>query len=204
MASSTSGDVGYPIDEPIVSTSDAQEQQIVKSELHEESINIMDLNGHCQLELLERLALADLCSMAEVCTHFNALTKKMFALKHKNVVLSSINGESGKYTLKQACSLLRNFGNMIEDLTIDVSKLNICTAINSKFRENWHEQKMLKHIPNLKKVDNIQKLLTLIRRYCVATIDKLEIEYCSQTQIGEFFPLTRIRSQYMTSKYIFY
>lgn len=91
---------------------------------------------------------------------------------------------------------------MIEILTVDVSELDICTAINSKLGENWHEQKMLKHIPNLKKVDHIQKLLTLVRRYCVATIDKLEIKYCSQTQIGEFFPLTRIRTQYMTSKYI--
>lgn len=158
------------VDAPAPSTSDEPERKrkLAKSNVKKEPVTIMDLNDDCSFELLDRMPLTDLCSMAEVCTHFKALAQRFFSLKHSTVALSSLaNEKGGKYTLKQVRGLLQNFGNLIRVLIVDLTKLD--------------------------NEEHVQKLLILIRRYCLATIDEMVFEnHPNADKVGEFIATTYI------------
>lgn len=158
------------VDVPAPSTSDEPERKrkLPKSKVNKEPVTVMDLNDDCNFEFLDRMSLTDLCSMAEVCTHFKALAQRLFALKYSNVALSSLaNEEGGKYTLKQVRGLLQNFGHLIKVLTVDLTKLD--------------------------NGEHVQKLLILIRRYCMATIDEMVFEnHPNADKVDEFIATTYI------------
>lgn len=110
--------------------------------------NLLDINNHCLFEILERMDLRDLCSIAEVCVHLKILAQNTFLKKYRMVSLSSLTDPiTGKSSLAKVRQLLYNFGPLITSLTIDEDGL-----IN---REQYG------------------KLLALVRKYCFETIEEV-------------------------------
>lgn len=107
---------------------------------------ILDLNEHCLLELMQRMNLADICTLAEVNVHFKEVAQKFFATNHRYVSLSLLADETGKFTLVKARQMLYNFGSLISSLTMDLNDLN----------------------PD----DDCGKLIFLVRKYCFNSIDE--------------------------------
>lgn len=86
---------------------------------------MIDLNEQCLLEVMQRLKLSGLCSMAEECDHFREVAQKFFSIKHREVSLTSLaDTPDGKYSVSKVRQLLHNFGHLIESLTIDYTKLD--------------------------------------------------------------------------------
>lgn len=112
------------------------------------STNMMDMNDHCLFEMMSRMGLRELCSMAEVSVPLKGFAQQVFTLNHSHVSLTSLaDPQDGKYTLSKVRQLLYNFGPYIKSLTIDESSLND--------REVYG------------------KLLQLVRKYCLDTLDKI-------------------------------
>lgn len=112
-------------------------------------MNFLDLNNHCLLEIMSRMELRQLCTMAETNVRLKELAQQFFATKYRtNVSLSSlIEPTTGKYALTKVRQLLHNFGHMIGSLTIDDNEL----ADRELF----------------------PKLLSLVRKYCFQTVDEV-------------------------------
>lgn len=116
-------------------------------EVEKPQTNILDMNTQCLLEMLRRMGLSELCTMAEVNVQLKRLAVDVFAVNHRNVSLTSLaDPTTGKYTLTKVRQLLYNFGHLIHTLTIDETSLDD--------REQY------------------AKLLQLVHKYCVETVEK--------------------------------
>lgn len=111
----------------------------------------LDLDDYCQLEILKQLSLNDLSAMAEVCAQYKDIVQNFFITKYRNLNLASlVETENGKFTLPQLRRLLYNFGHLITSLTINLDMLNDRSGST--------------------------KLLGLLSKYCIPTIDELTFE----------------------------
>lgn len=127
---------------------DEKDATLTAPKVKESSLQMLDMNDLCLLEMLRRMDLRELCSMAEVNVRLKDFAQKVFATKHRTVSLSSLADPiDGKYTLSKVRQLLYNFGQHIKSLTIDESRLND--------REQYG------------------KLLLLVRKYVLETVDEL-------------------------------
>lgn len=124
-------------------------------------IQFAELNEECLLEIIQRMKLGDICSMAEVCVRFKVIARKFFTVKHGKVSLSLLaDTPDGQFSLLKVRQLLYNFGNLISTLTIDLDQLD-------------------------DPVD-CAKLLSLVGKYCLSTIESLEFPNQPNDRLGEF------------------
>lgn len=134
---------------------------------------LIDLNEQCMLEVLQRLKLSGLCSMAEVCVYLREVAQKFFAIKHRKVSLTSLaDTPDGKYSVFKVRQLLYNFGHLISSLTIDFGQI---------------EDR-----------DDVCKVLTMVRKYCLDTIDELVFMNQPNERVGERFVLSLLGGELMT------
>lgn len=160
---------------PGLSSSNAADKSDVKRKVARKvspALKITDLNEQCQLEILQRLNLAELCAMAEVCIPMKEVAQNFFSVKHRNVDLSElITTENGKYSLTKVRQLLYNFGHLISVLTIDIGKLD--------------------------DRDNLPKMFTLIRKYCIETLDKMVFTSQPNERVGEYIMISFLGTELM-------
>lgn len=124
-------------------------------------LQFTELNAECVLEIMQRMTLDDICTLAEVCIRFKEIAQKFFTVKHGKVSLSSLaKTPDGKFSLLKVRQLLYNFGNLISWLTIDLNQLD--------------------------DPEDCAKLLSLIRKYCFTTIDKLEFMNQPNDRLSEY------------------
>lgn len=136
------------------------------------STKITDLNEQCILEIMQRMQLADICTLSEVNVRFKELAQKYVRIKHHQLNVSLlVHTPDGKFSLQKLRQLLYNFGHLISTLTIDLSEL--------------HES------------DDCAKLFSLIRKYCFHTIDKLEFLNQPNDHIGEYIMCLLLGSEIM-------
>lgn len=118
----------------------------------------MDMNDHCLLEIMERLELRDLCTMAEVCVRLKKLAQKFFASKYRQMSLTQLADPiNGKCTMSKIRQLLYNFGYLIKSLTFDYKILHRMNA------DKTSQEEIL--------------VFAFVRKYCFDTIDEMIIFY---------------------------
>lgn len=120
------------------------------------SLKMMDMNDHCLLEIMERMELRDLCTMAETCVRLKKLAQKFFATKYRQMSLTQLADPiNGKCTMSKIRQLLYNFGPLIKCLTFDYKIL---------------------HRMNTDKTSQEEILVfAFVRKYCFDTIDEMII-----------------------------
>lgn len=84
------------------------------------ALKMMDMNNDCLFEMMERMELRDLCTMAEVCVRLKKLAQQFFVIKYRQLSLTQLADTStGHCTLQKICRLFYHFGHLIKSLTID-------------------------------------------------------------------------------------
>lgn len=120
------------------------------------SLKMMDMNDHCLLEIMERMELRDLCTMAEVCVRLKKLAQKFFATKYRQMSLTQLADPiNGKCTMSKIRQLLYNFGPLIKSLTFDYKILH---RMN---KDKTSQEEIL--------------VFAFVRKYCFDTIDEMII-----------------------------
>lgn len=116
-------------------------------EVKKPQTNLLDMPAHCVNEILCRMGLRELCTMAEVSIQFKLDAQRIFTAKHRDVSLKLLaDPVSGKYTLSKVRQMMYNFGHLINTLTIDDNGLD--------------------------DLEQYGKLLGLVHKYCFETIEK--------------------------------
>lgn len=111
----------------------------------------LDLDDECQTKILAELSLNDLGAFAESSRKYQEIAQRFFASKYRNCSLSALVETPGeKFTLKQARRLLYNFGHLIATLNINLDLLDDRNGVG--------------------------KLLTLVSKYSVETLDEMVFE----------------------------
>lgn len=119
-----------------------------------------DLDNLCQLMVLDELSVNDLGAMAEVCVKFKEIAQSYFATKYRNFDMAQlVDPGTGKYTLVHVRRLLYNFGHLISSLKINVDLLNERIGLS--------------------------KMLDMIRKYCMETINELAFENQPGSALGD-------------------
>lgn len=120
-----------------------------------QSKGLQDLDTNCQLEILQRLQLNDLCTMAEVSLPFKELAQRLFVGKHRTMNLSSmVDPTTNHFSLMQLRRLFYNFGHLIWSLTMnlkhlqDHSGLTKLLALVSKYSLNTLHELIFEEQPN--------------------------------------------------------
>lgn len=122
------------------------------------SLKMMDINDHCLLEMMERMNLESLCTVAEVCVRLKKLAQRFFATEYRKMSLTQLADPSnGKCKMSKIRQLLYNFGHLIKSLTIDYKVLNRRKA------DKTSQEEVL--------------VFAFVRKYCFATIDEVVIFY---------------------------
>lgn len=150
---------------PIESTSktiadadDVTHQTEREDKPNSDELEMLDMNDHCLLELLERLHLCDLCIMAEVCVRLKKLAQRIFHSKYRNMCLTQLaDPNTGKCTMAKIRQLLYNFGHLIKSLTIDYK------VLKRRKPDKTSQEEVL--------------VFAFVRKYCFATIDEVIIYY---------------------------
>lgn len=120
-------------------------------------IKFSTINDDCILHVLEHLSLPDLCSIAEVSVRFKQLAQYVFRVKYMNTELNMnlLCNRTEKITMKQARSLLYNFGQFIKILHVSRKDFKFDTPFQRPFVGQ-------------------QKLFHLIGKYC-SSLERLTI-----------------------------
>lgn len=107
------------------------------------------LNDNCILYVLERLPLADLCTVAEVSVRLKELAQYTFRLRYHNkeLNLSALANGQDKISMKQVRSLFYNFGQYINWLHVSRKQFEFDSPLRRPFLGQ-------------------QKLFHLIGKYC--------------------------------------
>lgn len=107
----------------------------------------LNLNDHCILEVMEFLALTDLCTMAEVSVRLKQLAEFLFRLKHRHLDIKLLMHENNKICMSTARCLFRNFGYLMTSLHVSRKLFAFDLPSNDSFKGQ-------------------QKLLFLINKFC--------------------------------------
>lgn len=137
---------------PIVLLEDIKQQNAPNGLPHE----FMNLNDHCILEILERLPLADLCSMAETCVRVKQLCELIFRLKYRHFNMELLARDNNKIRIKQAQNLFSNFGHLIQSLNVSRKLF----AFDLPLRNPFSGQR---------------RLLKLIQNHCLSSLETLTL-----------------------------
>lgn len=159
------------------------------------TINIMDLNDDCLLEIFNYVHLTDLCAVADVCHRFRQNAQSHLAASKTNYKIDALqlhcDDKEGAIILQDrlACSardklrsvyfgdcslhqrrrhisnFLRNFGMLVKSIKI-YHHLSRCSDIAAT-AEHMHD------------------VFDLITIYCRATLDELDLRDCSTDINGE-------------------
>lgn len=121
-------------------------------------LKLMDMNDHCLLEIMERMELRDLCTMAECCVRLKRLAQQFFTSKYRQMSLTQLADPiNGKCTMSKIRQLLYNFGHLIKSLTFDYKILHRMNA------DKTGQEEIL--------------VFAFVRKYCFDTIDEMIIFY---------------------------
>lgn len=95
-------------------------QPILHNPQPEQPIQLLELNDHCLLQILENLyAAEDLSAVALTCTRLRAIARKVYKCYRRDVVLHK---DMTHPTTQQFVGILRNFGDMITSITIALAE----------------------------------------------------------------------------------
>lgn len=102
---------------------------LFQPEVDESPKNILNaLNEYCLREILVRLGLIDLCSVAKTCKSLHQIVEKVFESKYKNKCIDLCDlVQNGKTTLVEY--LLGNFGSSITSINLDDGLGVQCDAV---------------------------------------------------------------------------
>lgn len=122
--------------------------------------HFLTLDDDCILTMLEKMSLADLCTMAEVSVRLRELAQLCFRLKNRNLDMKLLTDGERKISMNQARILLGNFGHLI--ITLHVSAEDL--VFNG---------------PGYDRPESARKLFCLIRKYC--TLEKITLVHFLRT-----------------------
>lgn len=102
-----------------------------------DGLNLMDLNDFVLLELIGKLPVADLITMAEVNQRMKMLAEDVFQTKHRNLRMSSVGRPWRLTKLRQ---LLYNFAAHLNEFVVDAD------GISQPWKYPKMIQLMIKHL----------------------------------------------------------
>ncbi|KAJ6649531.1 hypothetical protein Bhyg_04767 [Pseudolycoriella hygida] len=92
---------------------------------HKPELNILHLNDDCLIRIFNFLSLVDLCTTAEVCTHFKKIAGAVFESKHKHFEIPTIGVE-----FSDNQRILKHFGHLITSSSFLIHKFPV--SLNEK------------------------------------------------------------------------
>ncbi|KAJ6649532.1 hypothetical protein Bhyg_04768 [Pseudolycoriella hygida] len=87
---------------------------------HKPELNILHLNDDCLIRIFNFLSLVDLCTTAEVCTHFKKIAGAVFESKHKHFKIPTIGVE-----FSDNQRILKHFGHLITSSSFSKHNLHV-------------------------------------------------------------------------------